>query len=331
MAAPWIVRSLSVALFVACAGLAALPGCGGSSPPKDNKKDEKQEPKPALQPAPGPNPGPGPTPNPQPQPPQSTLAPVEPAADKAATEFLTDLVQGKAKPEALSASFLKVVGKPLAFDSDKARGYSPDMAADWLRKVGEGVNVGLALTRQQAGDVVFIRGSIGGTRFGKSANPTGGYSLRLVREGGAWKVDWLSLTSVDATGPSAAPATAEAAAQDFAAVAFAETVADLHGMPNETRAPLVAAAVTPAVRAAWAPPFEQDKAQGYDYSPGQILLQATKIGGGTSALTVARAGAGPDYTVVLTRPAGKKTFAVKLVKGAGPHEWLVGEVTEQKG
>jgi hypothetical protein len=128
-----------------------------------------------------------------------------------------------------------------------------------------------------------------------------------------------------------APATPEAAAQDFAAVAFAEAVADLHGMPNETRAPLIAASVTPALRAAWAPPFDQDKAQGYDYSPGKIILEATKIGGGTSSLTAARAGAGPDYTLVLTKPAGKKAYTVKLVKGPGPHEWLVTEVTEQKG
>lgn len=325
MAAPWMFRSLSVALVAACAGLIALSGCGGSSPPKDDKKDEKKEPKPA--PAPDPN-GKGSS-TPTPQPPQSTLAAVEPAAEQAATAFLTDLAQGKAKADALSPSFVKAVGKPAELPSDKAKGYSPDAAADWLKRVGQGVTFGLALTRHQAGDVVFIRGSISGARFGKGAS--GGYSLRLLREGGAWKVDWLSLTSVDVTAAPAPPATPEAAAQDFAALAFVETVADLHGMPKEERAPLIAAAVAPALRAAWAPPFDQDKAQGYDYSPGKILLEATKIGGGTSSLTATRAGAAPEYTVVLTRPAGKKTYAVKLAKGPGPHEWLVSEVTEQKG
>jgi hypothetical protein len=321
MAAPWMFRSLSVALFAACLVL-VLPGCGGPAPTKPDKKDEKKEGSPPPPPV-GSNPNPGPTASPQPQ---STLAPVAPDAEKAATAFLTDLAQGKAKAESLSAAFVKAVGKPVLLDSDKAKGYSPDMAADWLRKVGEGVTVGLPLAQHQAGDVVFIRGTVGGTRFGKG---TGGYSLRLLKEGGAWKVDWLSLTSADVAATPAPPATPEAAAQDFAAVAFAETVADLHGMPGETRAPLLAAAVTPALRAAWAPPFDQDKRQGYDYNPATIIRKAVGIGGGTSSLTVARAGAGPDYAVVLTKPAGKKTSTVKLVKGAGPHEWLVGEVSEK--
>ena len=32
----------------------------------------------------------------------------------------------------------------------------------------------------------------------------------------------------------------------------------------------------------------------------------------------------------LTKPAGKKAYVVKLVKGATPHEWLVSEVTERR-
>jgi hypothetical protein len=326
MAAPWMFRSLSVALLAACAGLTALSGCGGSAPPKDNKKDEKKE---EPKPVPKANPNPGTTPDPQPQPPQSTLGEVEPAADQAATAFLRDLVQGQPKADALSAAFVKVIGKPVQFESDKAKGYSADAAVDWLRRAGDGVAFNPALHRKQAGDVVYVRGSISGARLGKDPNKTGAYSLRLVREGGAWKADWLSLSSVEAAAVPGAP-TPEAAAQQFAVVAFVETVADLNGMPKEERAPLIAAAVTPALRASWAPPFDQDKAQGYDYSPGKIVLEVTKIGGGTSSFTVARAGDTPEFSAVLTKPAGKKAYTVKLVRGTGPHEWLVSEVVEAK-
>jgi hypothetical protein len=319
-------RSLAVALFAVGVGLASLPGCGKPAPPKDAKKDEKKDEKPNQTP----NPNPNPAPNLNPGPPKNTLGEVEPAADQFATAFLTDLVQGKAKAEMLSVDFMKAVGKPVVLPSDKAKGFSPDAATAWLNRVGEGVTIGLALTRKQAGDVVYIRGVMSGMRLGKEANKTGGYSLRLVKEGGAWKVDWLSLTSVDVAATPAAP-TPEALAQEFAVVAFVETVADLNGMGKDERPPLIAEAMTPALRVAWAPPFDQDKNQGYDYSPGKIGIEATKLGGGTSSFTAVRVGDLPEFTVVLTKPAGKKSYTIRLTKGAGPNDWLVSEVIEQKG
>jgi|GEM_PF-1753461 len=327
MTAPWLFRSLIVALFAGCVSLVALSGCGGSAPPPSTEK--KEEPKPNPNPTPNPNPNPNPNPGP-PVPPKNTLGPVEPEADAAATKFRNELVQGTAKADSLSAAFLKVVGKPLVLPSEKTMGYSPDAATDWLKTVGMGVTIGPEGTRRQAGDVVYIRGGMSSTRFGKEANKTGEYSLRLVKEGGAWKVDWLSLTSVDLTFV-AAPPTPEAAAQEFAVVAFIQTIADHKAMTTETRAPLIAAAMTPALRTAWAPPFDQDKNQGYDYSPAQIIPAATKIGGGTKSFTLSRVGDLPEFKVELTKPAGKQTYVVKLVKGTGPNEWLVSEITEAKG
>jgi hypothetical protein len=238
-------------------------------------------------------------------------------------------VQGNAKADMLSTAFRKVVGKPLLFPGDKEKGYSPDEAANWLKRVGDGVGIGLPLKQQQAGDVVYIRGSITGPRLGKDASKTGGYSLRMVREAGAWKADWLSLTSVDVTA-APVPPTPEAVAQEFAAVAFMEAVADLNGMPRDDRPQLIAAALTPELRTKWAPPFDQDKQQGYDYNPGMINTHATKIGGGTSALTASRVGDLPEFRVELTKPRGKEAYTVRLVRGPGPHEWLVNEIVEAK-
>jgi hypothetical protein len=164
MTPTWMCRSVAVSLFAACVGLGALTGCGGPTKPDPNaKKDESK-------PGPNPNPGPGPNPKPPVVSPKNTLGAVEPDADKAQREFLTALVQGNAKADMLSTSFRKVVGKPLLFPGDKEKGYSPDEAANWLKRVGDGVGIGLPLKQQQAGEVVYIRGSITGTRLGKDAS-----------------------------------------------------------------------------------------------------------------------------------------------------------------
>lgn len=318
MTAPWMFRSLAAALFAVCVGLAALPGCGGPAPQAAKKDEKKDEPKPDG--GANPNPPTPPAPNTGPLgPPKSTLGDAEPAAQQAATAFLRDVMHGTATADALSPAFLKAVGKPWAFPGDKEKGYSPNAAASWLKRIGDGQAFGLALKQEQVGDTVYIRGAL---------QKPGGYCLRLVKDGGAWKVDWLSVTSVD-NGTVATTATPEGAAQAFAVAAFVETIADLSGMPRDDRHLVVAAAMTKELRAAWAPAvFDQDKAVGYDYGPAKLATEATRIGGGTTAFTAARVGDQPEFKVELTKPAGKKTYAVKLVKGTGPNEWLIGEVTE---
>ena len=297
MTAPWMFRPLAATLFAACLGLAALPGCDKPAPPADKKDDKKDEPKPA----PGANPTP-PTPPTPPTagpevPPKSTLGDAEPAAQQAATAFLRDVMHGAATADALSTAFLKAVGKPWAFPGDKEKGYSPNSAASWLKRVGDGQAFGLALKQQQVGDTVYIRGGL---------QKPGGYCLRLVKEGGAWKVDWLSVTSVE-NGTVATAPTPEGAAQGFAVAAFVETIADLSGMPRDDRHLVVAAAMTKELRAAWAPAvFDQDKAVGYDYGPAKLATEATRIGGGTTAFTATRVGDLPEFKVELTKPAGKK-------------------------
>jgi hypothetical protein len=304
-------------------GFAALPGCspGSKGGKKDEGGDKKDAPK-GDSPAPKVN---GTDPPPKDVPPKNTLGTVEEAADKAATAFRASLVQGTATPDMLSASFLKAVGKPTLLPSDKEKGFSVDSAGSWLKKVGDGVNFGLETKRpEQAGDVVFLRGPL---------QKPGGYSLRLVKEGGAWKVDWLSLTSVPVeAGTTVVPPTPEGAALGFAVAAFVETASDVSGMPEGERAAVLGAALTPALRAQWAPPFEQDKAAGYDFNPAALVRKAlAEIGSGVSGYTATRVGDLPEFKVEVTKPAGKKTYTVKLVKGAAAHEWLVTEVSEAKG
>ena len=115
MTAPWMFRSLAVALLAACVGLATLPGCSGPAPtPKDEKKDDaKTDPNPGSNPGTNPKSDANPNPPSRPDiPPQTTLSLIEPAADKVATDFRLHLVQGTASADALSVAFLKAVGKP---------------------------------------------------------------------------------------------------------------------------------------------------------------------------------------------------------------------------
>ncbi|MFM8272093.1 MAG: hypothetical protein ACKODX_07120 [Gemmata sp.] len=305
------LRALSAALLLAGLVVAA-PGCGNKPGPAqaekkdESKKDDAQTKGDKTDPKGG-----------TVVEPKSSLGQVEPAADRVATDFLKDLGQGTAKADALSPAFLKAVGRPLELPDDIKSGVSRDAAARWLRTVGEHNTFTPALFRQQAGDAVLWHGSVIGP--GKS----GGYSLRLARLGGEWKVDWLGLSSVSRP-RGTEPGSADAAFQEFAVASFAETLGDANVMADAARPAALAHLLTPDLRKAWAGPGAQDAAQGYDYSPGNLRLAAIKHGGGTKDFAVARTGE-LTYTVTLNKPAGGHPLAVKLVKGTAPGEWLVTE------
>ncbi|HEY1187320.1 MAG TPA: hypothetical protein VGE74_06660 [Gemmata sp.] len=317
MAVSVMVRRAAVVLLVAVIGFAALPGCGSSAPskPGDKKEEPKATPKPDDKTGAKKDDKTGGSP----VEPKTTLGPVEKDAEAAATAFLMDLGQGRAKADVLSPALLDAVGKPWELPDDVAAKLSRSAAERWLRAVGEGRAFTPSLDRKQAGDAVYIRGSL---------QTPGGYSLRLVKVGGAWKVDWLSLSSAVNPKEIITAPTADEAFQEFAASAFAELLADGTGMDPKLRAPILARGLVPALRAAWAPPFEGDTLAGYDYNSGKLTRKASEYGGGASAFSVSRAG-DATYTVELTKPAGKQVITVKLAKGSTPGEWLVSEVTEK--
>ncbi|MBP3958274.1 hypothetical protein J8F10_23755 [Gemmata sp. G18] len=319
-------RRAAAALLAALLGWAALPGCGGSAPQAEKKDEKKDEPKkgPDADPKKGPDADPKKSPTPVAEP-KNALGPVEPAAATMADAFLKDLGQGTAKADALSPALLKAVGKPLELPDDIKNGVSPDAATRWLKYIGEGYTFSLVLDRQQAGDAVYWRGQVNGRQLPPAG---GGYSLRLIKDAGAWKVDALVITSVEIKG-RIATGTADAALQEFAATSFVELLADASGMEPKNRAPALAHAMVPALRVSWAPPFEGDTKQGYDYSTGKLTVKATEYGGGTKEFSVSKI-ADLTFSAELTKPAGKKTIVVKLVKGTTPGEWLVSEVAEAR-
>ncbi|VTR90968.1 unnamed protein product [Gemmata massiliana] len=325
MIVPLTSRRAAAMLLAVLLGLTALPGCGGSTPQAEKKDDKKEDPKkgPDADPKKGDaDPKKGPSTIIEPK---SVLGPVEPDADKMAMTFLKDLGQGIAKADALSSAFLKDVGKPLELPDDIKNGVSTDAATRWLKYIGEGYAFSLALDRQQAGDVVILLGQVNGRQLPPAG---GGYSLRLIKDAGAWKVDALAITSAEFKGRIATGA-ADAALQEFAATLFVELLADSNGMEPKNRAPALAHAMVPALRVSWAPPFEGDTKQGYDYSTGKLTVKATEYGGGTKEFSVSKI-ADLTFSAELTKPSGKRTVVVKLVKGTTPGEWLVSEVSEAR-
>lgn len=317
MIAPRTFRAL--ALLLACACAVALAGCGPK--PKDNKKgDESKKVDAPAPPVVGPGDQKGDPPAPVPK---NTLGEADKAATDAATAFTRDIGTGAAKPDALSAAFLKAVGKPLELPSDKEKGYSTDNAGTWLKRAGDALTFGLPIKQEQVGETVFLRGTVSGPRF---QGGTGSYCLRLVKEGGAWKIDLLTVSSSD-NGTVTGPQTPESVSQAFALAAFVELAADGKGLARDERGLALGAVLAPALRAQLAAPFDSDKAAGLDFNRGALVTAAVKIGGGTASFTATRT-ADATFDVELTKPAGKVRYSVKLTKGTGTNEWLVSEVAE---
>jgi hypothetical protein len=304
-------------------GLAlALPGCGKNEPPKSEPDKAKDKGKPDS--------GHGTTQSGTANSGTTSGAPAEvrptDPSQTAAEKFVREFRDGAVKPDELSTAFLKVVGKPIGpFDADKARGYSTDEAAAWLRAVRGGLgsdapNFGIPTGYAQGGVAVFA-----GTFQPKER---GHYRLRLAQDGGAWKLDWLQVANIPADEPRK-PQTADEPFQDFAARAFLDAVTDKGVMPPDARVRLVGALLSPRYRTALgADPGNQDKGQGYDYNPGWLKPKMAELGGGADSYTCAPAGPAA-FRVEFTKGGAKSGHVLRLVRGPVAGSWLVDEFAPQ--
>jgi hypothetical protein len=301
-------HALRTAALAALAALAlALSGCGDKPRPGD--KDKKDDPRPLAG-------------DPTKGDPKAEVK-VEPKVDvtagvgKDAVEFLSAVGAGTAAADRLSAGFVRLVGQPAVFGGDKERGYSPSAAEGWLRAVGAKLTgMGPMAEAARAGDAAVFRGAFAG----------GTYFLRMVREGGGWKADWLSLTSAKVTGP-AAPPTPDGVLQGFAAAAVGAAVCDTAAMPRGERVAAAAAGLTPSLRAALGPPLDGDQALGY--SPAKLGWKLDEIGGKAEAVALTPAG-DAAFRMEVTRAGGEKAaYLLKLAKGNAPGQWLVDAITPQ--
>lgn len=311
----------SVAVVAAVGLVLALAGCGGKpepSKPADSKpadsKGNTPTPPAGGQPAGGHSGTSGP----------AMLGPSDPA-QKAAEQFVTDLRAAADKPgplpaelvNRLSPAFQKVIGKPLLTDADKQRGYSTDAAGEWLRRAARPLTgIGLPTGYGSPAVAVFV-GSFG--------NGTGRLLLRMVPGDGGWKVDWFGLGTAKAV--ELKPTSPDGPYQDFAAQAFLDALTGT-ATSQDDRALLLGAACSPKLRQAWAEPFNQDKARGYDFNQKKLALEAEKRGGGVTAYTLTPTG-GDLFKVEFTKGKDTKAYTLNLTKGTGPGEWLVDEFKQQ--
>lgn len=318
MSRPTTFRPLA-GLTLALGLVLASPGCKPKAPPAD--KGDKKDKKDAQTPTPGTGPGTTPGGGPVVQAPKKVE--LESGVGKEAVEFLKSLREGEAKADRVSAAFIKQIGLPAELPSDKAKGYSADAAASWLKRVGSGLSF-----FPPSGFAAADAAVLGGTFM--SPERSGHYSLRMVNEGGTWKVDYLAMSSVNVTTVQDVGGGPESEYQRFAARAVAGLLCDNTGMPKDDRAAALAAGLTPALRAQWAEPFGSDKDQGYDYNRGKLLLEAAKVGAGCESYGVAQQGADPVFRLEVTKAGGAKAaYTLKLTKGTTPGQWLVESVTPQ--
>lgn len=297
-----IAFTLVVGLFI------ALPGCGGEKVQADKKGDTKENPK--TDAPQGGNSGPSKT-----EPVKAEILDLSSGVGKDAVDFLQAVRAGTAKADQLSTGFVKLIGLPAELPSDKAKGYSADAAEGWLKRVGSGVGFGPPLKSVKTPDTAIIRGLL----IGKP----GAYSLRMVRDGNAWKVDWLSVSSVDV---KAISSSADAVLPEFAATAIIEAVCDKDAMPPAERTLTVAAGLLPAFRTKLAPPFGSDRDQGFDFNRGALALEIAKLGDKAESVTLTPQG-NDAYKVEVTRAGAKAAYTIKLVKGSVPGQWLVESIS----
>jgi len=302
-------RSIA-ALTLAAGVFFALPGCAPKAQPKGDKKDKKDDTPPT------------PLANANPNTPTVAKTPEKidttTGAGKDAIDFLTAVGSGTAKASQLSAGFVKAIGLPAELPSEKEKGYSPDAAESWLRKVGVKLTgMGPMSESSRAGDVAVFRGMFTG----------GTYSLRVVNEGGAWKADWLSMSSVNANLEIVGSPSGDDLLRGFAAAAIAAAICDKDAMPQEQRIAIVAAGMTPALRKSLADPFDGDKAKGLDYSPAKLGVKIAEIGSGAESLVVSPLPDGSVKVEVTKAGGAKSAYTLKLVKGATLGQWLVESIT----
>lgn len=239
--------------------------------------------------------------------PNASGTPADPkaAAQKFVTDFLAAVKAKKATADQLTADFKKVVALPLTAEDAKV-GYSDIGAVTHLEKWA-------AATADEpkvevAGEVAFAAGKPG---------PGGRILLRLAKDGGAWKADWLS------NGPATAADVKLDGGEDTAGIQFA--VAAFTDAALKKDHALVAGLMTVKGRETVANPFAAaDKARGYNV--GLLLDALAKHFGKADRAAVTgtnRSGNEATAKVELTAGTAKTELTLKLAKGSKPGVWLV--------
>jgi hypothetical protein len=223
-----------------------------------------------------------------------------PKAGRFANDFLSALHDGKATAGQLTPTFKKVIAEPV-FDADRVHGYSDSAAENWLKQF-QGKLGGFSLSSPRIDAVALYTGTV------KAEKPLH-LLLRLVRHENRWTVDWLSLSEVAIdTATAVTP-------QSFAASAYLQALLG-------HRYDLAAGAMTTGLKKSLAPALGSESRL---YNAGILKTKLDGYRGPATGYALAQAEDG-TASGELIHAAGKKPFALKLVAGERPNEWLVDEI-----
>lgn len=197
----------------------------------------------------------------------------------AAMAFLKSLRDGTPRLELLTADFVRIIGRPWELAGDREQGYSSLAAESWLKRAGRGRTFAppLGLVGREW---AILSGSA------RQDGDPGHYYLLLRQEEQNWRVDLLVLSSAEI--PMVTPKREQAAStpeadrgeQELAGAmlqCWLAALTDRKALSPDDRSVLVAAGLSPALRQAWAAPFDSDKAHGYDFNRGQLQLKMTAM------------------------------------------------------
>jgi hypothetical protein len=187
----------------------------------------------------------------------------------AASEFVKQLSAGMARPEQLTDEFLRFIGRPWELPSDKQAGYSLLAAESWLKRVGTGRTYSPPTGRANA-QVALLSGTAQGPH-----GPVRYYLRLLATDTPGWKIDGLVLSTAEIQ--AELPPTGEPWAAGMALHSWLAALADRRTLAPDDRALLIAAGLAPELRQQWAAPFDSDRAMGYDFNRGQLLLKADAL------------------------------------------------------
>jgi hypothetical protein len=315
------MRPLTRACALLVALSFALAGCGkDKGTDNKDKKDDKQ----------GGTDGKG-AGGGQPSLPPSKVDPGHPA-QTAAAKVVTDIQKSSDAFDLtrVSGRFLIQIGKPrkpgTPFDDFYAR--------EWLREAGTSLATASQVSSPfsgfgQPGAAVFT-----GT-FMNRKGEKGRYLIRMVEEGGAWKLDWFQTSAVQSN-EAPPPASIDDPFKDVAVQAAADLVAvppSATGTPPEIlpgahRAALAATLFSTKLRGApeLGANLEKEDDQGYDYKRTWLGDKLDAFVGGKVASYTRTKVTDDTYKVEFTLEGGaKKAFEVKLVGGGSPGLWKVDE------
>ncbi len=218
-----------------------------------------------------------------------------------AKDVLKAIHEGGATAAQLTPQFKKVIAEPV-FDADQAAGYSDSAADSWLKQYqGKLTAPSVYAFGADANSQLF-------TGFLPGEKPRA-FTLRLANVNGSWLVDWFLPAEVD---PATIPKTGDA--PTFAAAAFLEALLG-------SNTPLAAGLMAPDAKARLAPPFRGEKRP---FNAGILGTKLTTYRGNCTGFSITKTEGG-TVTGELLGPA-KKSFALKLVPGERPFDWLVDDV-----